>query len=131
MEIVTTNEVATDMFDHKLFLEELNGGPLEIELEMQTSLYMDDASNSCFDLYEAGAVHDQETMIDPDWRRESRPKRVRPKSAGDPKPDKRIEMLDDASFDTSSHHTIDYILDDQCAKSYTYGQNGGYRHIKR
>lgn len=69
MEIVTTNEVATDMFDHKLFLEELNGGPLEIDLEMQTSLYMDDASNSCFDLYEAGAVQDQETMIDPDWRR--------------------------------------------------------------
>lgn len=72
-------------------------------------------------------------MIDPDWRRESRPKRIRPKSAEEPqKHDKRIEMLDDASFDTSSHHTIDYILeDDKFAKSYTFGQNGGYQHIKR
>ena len=129
-EIVTTKEISTDMFDHKLFLEELNGGPLEFENQMQTSLYMDEVENSAFDLYEVGAIEDKETMIDPEWRRESRPKRVRPKSATE-KHDKRLEMLDDVSFDTSSHHTIDYILEDETSKSYTFGKNGGYQHLKR
>ena len=69
-------------------------------------------------------------MIDPEWRRESRPKRVRPKSANE-RTDKRLEMLDNVSFDTSSHHTIDYILEDITAKSFTFGENGGYRHLKR
>ena len=109
------------MLDHKEFLEELNGGPLEFENQMQTSLYMDEVSNSGFDLYEVGAIEDKETMIDPEWRRESRPKRVRPRSANDQKTDKRIEMLDNVSFDTSSHHSIDYILEDNMAKSYTFG----------
>ena len=39
-------------------------------------------------------------------------------------------MLDNVSFDTSSHHTIDYILEDLTSKSFTFGQNGGYRHLK-
>ena len=36
------------------------------------------------------------------------------------------------SFDTSSHATLDYNLDeDNCAKSYTFGEGQKYRHIKR
>lgn len=45
--------------------------------------------------------------------------------------DKRIEALDNVSFDTSSHHTIDYLVEDLTAKSYTFGKNGGYAHLKR
>lgn len=82
-EVVNTLEIATDMNDHKLYLEEMNGGPLEFELQMQTSYYMDEVSNSAFDLYEVGAIEDQETMIDPEWRRQTRPKRIRPMSAND------------------------------------------------
>lgn len=36
---------------------------------MQTSYYMDEVSNSVFDLYEVGAIEDKQTMIDPEWRR--------------------------------------------------------------
>ena len=50
---------------------------------MQTSLYHENASNSGFDLYEVGVIHDKETCIDPNWRRSTRPKRIRPKSAVD------------------------------------------------
>lgn len=120
------------MDEFKLYLEALNGGPLEFELAMQTSLYMEDASNSAFDLYETGAIVDKGTEIDPVWRRVTRPKRIRPKSAdAQQKPDKRISMLDNVSFDTSSHHTIDYILEEHTSKSFTFGQNRNYRHIKR
>ena len=70
---------------------------------------MDDASNSQFDLYEIGAVEDRGTWIDAEWRRETRPKRIRPKSADDEESklarqrEEQINMLDGASFDTSSH----------------------------
>ena len=40
-------------------------------------------------------------------------------------------MLDNVSFETSSHHTVDYILEDKTAKSFTFGQNGGYQHIRK
>jgi len=90
-----------------------------------------DESNSGFDLYEVGAIEDKGTFIDPEWRKESRPKRMRAKSADDQKQDKRIEMFDDVSFDTSSHHTIDYILEDFASKSFTYGQNRNYTHVKK
>ena len=52
-----------------MYLEELNGGPLQLEIEMQTSLKMDEVSNSQFDLYEVGAIEDKGTMIDEMWRR--------------------------------------------------------------
>ena len=35
--------------------------------------------------------------------------------------DKRTHMLDGASFDTSSHHTVDYLVETRSAKSYTFG----------
>ena len=57
------------MDDFGLYLEELNGGPLKLEIEMQTSLKMDEVSNSQFDLYEVGAIEDKGTMIDEMWRR--------------------------------------------------------------
>jgi len=91
---------------------------------------MEDAENSGFDLLGVGAVVEQETWIDPEWRRESRPKRMRAKSAVD-KPDKRIEMFDAVTFDTSSHHTIDYLLETRSAKTYTFGQDRRYKHIKK
>ena len=41
-------------------------------------------------------------------------------------------MLDGASFDTSSHHTIDYQLETHSAKSFTFGLNiSRYQHLKR
>ena len=40
-------------------------------------------------------------------------------------------MYDDVSFDTSSHHTIDYLLETRSAKTYTFGQNRRYAHIKK
>ena len=46
------------MFDFKIYLEEMNGGPLELELQMQTSLHMEEVSNSEFDLYDVGAIKD-------------------------------------------------------------------------
>ena len=57
------------MDDFALYLEELNGGPLQLEIEMQTSLKVDEVSNSQFDLYEVGAIKDKGTMIDEMWRR--------------------------------------------------------------
>ena len=37
-EIIKTREMATDVDDFKIYLEEMNGGPLEIDLQMQTDL---------------------------------------------------------------------------------------------
>ena len=71
------------MDDHQNYLIEMNGGPLHYELQMQTSLYHDDASNSGFDLYDVGAVQDQGTAVDQEWRRNTRPKRIRPKSCAE------------------------------------------------
>ena len=68
-EIIKTREMATDVDDFKIYLEEMNGGPLEIDLQMQTDLQMDDVSCSEFDLYDVGAIEDKGTMIDDDWRR--------------------------------------------------------------
>ena len=59
----------------------MNGGPLTFELQMQTDLVMEDKENDKFDLYEVGEIEDKCTWIDVDWRRETRPKRIRPKSA--------------------------------------------------
>ena len=42
-----------------------------------------------------------------------------------------IKCMDAASFDTSSHHTIDYLIKTKPAKSYTYGQGNKYIHLKR
>ena len=42
-----------------------------------------------------------------------------------------MHMLDGASFDTSSHHTIDYLLENRSAKSFTFGHNARYPHLKR
>ena len=71
------------MEGHKAFLEDMNGGPLNFAIEMQTELYLDDMSNSAFDLYDVGAIEDKGTIIDPEWRRQSRVKRIRPLSAND------------------------------------------------
>jgi hypothetical protein len=134
-EIIKTIEIATDMDDHGDYLQEMNGGPLKLELQMQTSFYLEDFSNSGFDLYEVGAIEDKGTDIDPQWRRETRPKRIRPKSAADKETRKINEMvtcMDDASFDTSSHHTIDYLVGTKSAKSFTYGSGKRYSgHLKR
>ena len=62
--------------------------------------------------------------MDADWRRETRPKRIRPKSAEEEdklKYRRKLESLDDASFDTSSHNTIDYLVESRSAKTYTFG----------
>ena len=40
-------------------------------------------------------------------------------------------MLDNASFDTSSHQTIDFLIKSRPAKSWYYGQGGRYEHIKK
>ena len=40
-------------------------------------------------------------------------------------------MLDGASFDTSSHHTLDYLLDDRSTKTFTFGQDKRYTHIRK
>ncbi len=81
------------------------------------------------------AMH-ADTSIDADWRRATRVKRKRrAKSEEDQseakKVDKRIYMLDNASFDTSSHHTIDYQLDSRSSKSFTFGHDRRYTHIRK
>ena len=45
---------------------------------------------------------------------------------------KRVHMLDNASFDTSSHHTVDYLLETRSAKSFTFGidSKSRYPHLK-
>lgn len=42
-------------------------------------------------------------------------------------------MLDSASFDTSSHHTIDYLVETASAKSFTFGIDScsRYPHLKK
>ena len=40
-------------------------------------------------------------------------------------------MLDNASFDTSSHHTIEYQLDCRSSKSFTFGHDRRYTHIRK
>ena len=35
--------------------------------------------------------------------------------------DKRVGAMDRASFDTSSHHTIDYLVETRSSKTYTFG----------
>ena len=89
---------------------------------------MDDHSCSKFDPYEVGLVHDVGTFVEAQWRKETRPKRMRPHSSDEKKPkapkiDKRIHQMDAASFDTSSHHTVDYLLDARSAKSFTFGKD--------
>ena len=102
---------------------------------MQTSLYAEDLSNSGFDLYDVGAIKDQSTLIDADWRRKTRPKRIRAKSAEEVRTEKlhnkKLKSLDDASFDTSSHHTIDYLVETRSNKTYTFGEGSRYPHLKR
>ena len=41
--------------------------------------------------------------------------------------------MDAASFDTSSHHTVDYLLETRSAKSFTFGMasNTRYQHLKQ
>ena len=133
-EFIKTQDVGTDVDDFKHYLEDQLGGPLNLDCQMQTSLYMDNVSISQFDPYEVGAVVDKGTYIDAAWRRESRPKRMRAKSAiAQPehkKIDKRIHMLDSASFDTSSHHTIDFLMDARSSKSFNFGQDRRYIHIR-
>ena len=86
-------------------------------------------------MYEVGEIEDKGTWIDDDWRKETRPKRIRPKSAQDKQTDRlaiqQRKAFDEASFDTSSHHTIDYLVEQSTAKSYTYGQDVKYIHIKK
>lgn len=36
--------------------------------------------------------------------------------------------MDDASFDTSSHHTIDFLVEKNSAKSFTFGFGRKYMH---
>lgn len=88
-----------------------------------------------FDLYEIGAVADQATFIEAQWRRDTRPKKMRSNSAEEitkqRRIDHRVHMLDSASFDTSSHHTIDYLLEACSAKSFTFGKDGRYPHLKK
>ena len=123
------------MEGYQFHLEQMNGGPLTFEVHLQTDLEMVDAQNSKFDLYEVGEIEDKCTWIDDDWRKETRPKRLRPKSAIEKQTEKlaieKKKALDEASFDTSSHHTIDFILEKGTAKSYTYGQDAKYIHIKK
>ena len=112
------------MSEFDRYLEEQNGGPLQLDLMVQTSLYYENKSVSEFDLYEVGAVKDHGTYIDPEWRRTSRPKRIRPKSTVEKetkKLEKKVTLMDGASFDTSSHHTIDYLLEVRSSKSYNFG----------
>jgi len=71
-----------------MFLESLNGGPLTLDFPMQTELEMQDKNLSEFDLYEAGAVADMATFVDAQWRRETRPKRIRLRSADNQARDK-------------------------------------------
>ena len=82
---------------------------------MQTSLKMDEVSNSQFDLYEVGAIEDKGTMIDEMWRKQTRAKPLRRASSQVPKKtaklDAKLEAMDDMSFETSSHATLDYLLE--------------------
>ena len=99
---------------------------MKIDAELQAEPIADDRSCSGFDLYEVGAIADAETFIDAKWRKETRPKRMRPRSTenyGSGSMSKR-DMLDGASFDTSSHHTVDYLVETRSAKSYTFGVDG-------
>ena len=95
-----------------------------------------DEECSNFDLHEIGAIANVSTWVDAEWRRESRPKRIRPRSTDDKKLskafDKRRITMDAASFDTSSHHTVDYLLETRSAKSFTFGMasNTRYQHLK-
>ena len=96
---------------------------------------MDEVSNGIFDLYEVGAIEDKGTMIDDDWRRGTRAKPIkRPKSASNkttPKLDPRIMAMDDMSFETSSHQTLDFLLEKETAKSFTFGFGRRFEgHIK-
>ena len=45
-EVIQTLDVETDMEGYQHYLEQVNGGPLTFELQMQTDLIMDDAQNS-------------------------------------------------------------------------------------
>lgn len=96
---------------------------------------MDEVSNGLFNLYEVGAIEDKGTIIDAGWRMETRAKRVgRPQSAVNKKTenlDKRLHNMDNASFDTSSHHTIDYLLNEGPAKSWTFGHGRRFMHIRK
>ena len=112
---------------------------------MQAEQEVDEKSCSGFDMYEVGAICDAETFVDVQWRKETRPRRIKAQSEngaayasrceeleGPHMADKRINMLDGASFDTSSHHTIDYQLETHSAKSFTFGLNiSRYQHLKR
>lgn len=40
-------------------------------------------------------------------------------------------MMDGASFDTSSHHTIDYLVEEKSCKTYTFGHDRRYQHIRK
>ena len=56
--VIATKEAGTDLDDFKLWLEELNGGPLTQAAEQQVSVEYADESNSGFDLLEVGAMHE-------------------------------------------------------------------------
>ena len=68
-ELIKMNDMSTDMDGHVEYLENMNGGPLRFDMILQTDLILEDRSCSGFDLYEAGAVADQETWVDAEWRR--------------------------------------------------------------
>ena len=68
-DFIETKAVSTDVHDFEQYLEEMNGGPLQYEVEMQTSLHCEEAGNDPIDLFEVGAVFNNETFIDPMWRR--------------------------------------------------------------
>ena len=76
---------------------------------------MDEVSNSQFDLYEVGAIEDKGTMIDEMWRRQTRTKPLKraasQKHKKTAKLDEKLEAMDDMSFETSSHATLDYLLE--------------------
>jgi len=99
-------------------------------------VHQEHKSLSEFDLHEIGAVADAATFIEAQWRRETRPKRMRANSTAEEvvkqrKIERRIHMLEAASFDTSSHNTIDYLVETRSAKSFNFGQDGRYPHLKR
>lgn len=39
--------------------------------------------------------------------------------------------MDNVSFDTSSHHTVEYEMDARTSRSYTFGVEGRFRHLRR
>ena len=39
--------------------------------------------------------------------------------------------MEDCSYDTSSHHTIDYLVSERSYKTYTFGTGRRYPHLKR